>query len=244
MKAFSAWGRGVGQGRVEEESECPVGLVTSQVGCVCVPQDEALGRPPPGIKCHWSLPLTEPSSEMPHSVCLSAVLQRRKNGHSPLVRGSHSSTPPGGPPGVPVDPTVSHTRVAATGPQAGGRRLMGGHEAGRWAEHMLLFAMLVSGAGISAKSPRDVSGDGTWQGTLPLCADGSPAPVLAPPRPLSQDGPASCCHPHPPLPARAPAGVGSASHTGLLSPASCLVDLGVCSHKFYQAGAQGHQDEA
>lgn len=84
---------------MEEESECLVGLVTSQVGYVCEPQDEALGRPPPGIKCHCSLPLTEPSSEMPHLVCLSAVLPRRKNGHPPLVRGSHSSTPPGAPRG-------------------------------------------------------------------------------------------------------------------------------------------------
>lgn len=42
-----------------------------------------------------------------------------------------------------------------------------------------------SRAGISATSPRDVSGDGTWQGTLPICADGSPAPVLGPsPPPL------------------------------------------------------------
>lgn len=117
---------------------------------------------------------------------------------------------------------------------------MGGHEAGRWAEQMLLFAVLVSGAGILAKSPRDATGDGTWQGTLPLCADGSSAPVLSPSPPLSQAGPASCCHPHAPLPAQAPAGVGSASHTGLVSPASCLVGLGVCYHEFNQAGAQGH----
>lgn len=84
---------------MEEESECLVGPVTSQVGWVCAPQDEALGRPPPGIKHHCSLPLTEPPSEMPHSVCLSAVLPRRKNGHPPSVRGSHSSMPPGGSPG-------------------------------------------------------------------------------------------------------------------------------------------------
>ena len=103
----------------------------------------------------------------------------------PLGQGQSFQHTSGGPPEGHVDPTVSHTRVAAAGPQAGGGRLMGGHEAGRWAEHVLLFAMLVSGAGISAKSPRDVSGDGTWQGTLPLCADGSPALVLGPsPPPL------------------------------------------------------------
>ena len=38
---------------------------------------------------------------------------------------------------------------------------MGGHEAGRWAEQMLLFAVLVSVAGILAKSLRDAGGDGT-----------------------------------------------------------------------------------
>lgn len=121
---------------------------------------------------------------------------------------------------------------------------MGGHEAGRWAEHMLLFAVLVSGAGILAKSPRDASGDGMRQGTLSLCADGSPAPVLGPSPPPLPGWPASCCHSHAPLPTWAPAGVGSASHTGLVSPASCLVGLGVSYHEFNQAGAQGHHNKA
>ena len=205
-----------------------------------MPQDEALGRPPPGIKCHWSLLLPE----MPRSLCLSAVSWRRENGHSPLVRGSHSSTPLGGPPRgmwIPLCLTPGWQQQDPQQEVGGswvGMKLAGGQSMccclPRWSLELES----------QQKAPEMQVEMGRGRG---LCLSVLTVPQpwsSAPPRPLSQAGPVSCCHPHPPLPARAPAGVGSTLPTGLVSPASWLVGLGVCSHKFYQAGAQGHRDEA
>ena len=210
---------------------------------MCAPQDEALGRPPPGIKCHCSLPLTEPSSEMPHLVCLSAVLPRRKNGHPPLVRGSHSSTPPGAPRGdLWISLCLTPGCQGQDPKQEVGGSWVGMKPAGGQSRRCCLPCWSLELESWQ-KAPEMQVEMGRGRG-LCLSVLMAPQPVLSPSPPLCQAGPASCCHPHAPLPAQAPAGVGSTSHTGLVSPASCLVGLGVCYHEFNQAGAQGHRDEA
>ena len=170
------------QGRVEDGNGRPVGPVTRQVGWVGKPKDEAVARPPPGTECRRSLHLTGPSSVRSHTVSLRAASEGRKEEEpSPTGQGQSFQHTSVRPPRSPVDPTVSHTWVAAAGPRAGGWRLMGGHGAGRRPGHPLLFTVLVSIRSWNrGRKPQKGGVEvGSGRGTVPLWADGSPAPVLS-----------------------------------------------------------------
>lgn len=82
---------------------------------MCAPQDEALGEAPPGIKHHCSLP--HPNHLLRCHWCLSQC---------GVAEGRMATLPRSGAvipaclrsfPGGPVDLTVSHTGVAAAGPE-------------------------------------------------------------------------------------------------------------------------------
>lgn len=159
-----------------------MGPVPRQVGWVGMAKDEAAARPPPGTTCRCSLHRTGPSPEMLHTVSLSVASEGSKEEEPPPTgQGQsfqHSSVRPSR---SSVDLTVFHTWVAAAGPRARGARLTGGHGAGRRPEHPPLFAVLVSvWSWKRGQKPQKGGVEmGSGGGTLPLWADGSPAPVLS-----------------------------------------------------------------
>lgn len=168
---------------------------------------------------------------MSPTVSLSAASEGSKEEELPPtgqgLSFQHSSVPP---PRSPVDPTVSHTWVAAAGPRARGARLTGGPGAARRPEHpRCLPCWPPSGAGSVARSP----GKAGWRREVAgaLCRSGLTAPGT---RHLSS--------PRLVLPARrAPAGVSRAPHPGLMHPAARPAGLGLCCCEFGQAGVPGSE---